>query len=127
MSDYPRLKEMGVQNPDQIEKFTHYTVGETDVLRIVYRRKPGSFLPVSRRYKFPLVKKKVLHDAATGLTQPIYESLPAFREVLNELERLQQEHDDTGDVAAQIRQEMQHLEEDVTMRLQHIKTLLDRM
>ncbi|MEM7564660.1 MAG: DUF3461 family protein, partial [Pseudomonadota bacterium] len=60
MSEYPRLAEMGIQNPQQIEKFAVYTVGNTDILRIIYDRKPGSLLPVSRRYKFPQVKNSVL-------------------------------------------------------------------
>ena len=49
MSNYPRLSEMGIQNPEQIEKFAIYTVGHTDILRVIYNRKKGSLLPVSRR------------------------------------------------------------------------------
>ena len=32
MSDYPRLTEMGINNPRQIEKFAVYTVEHTDIL-----------------------------------------------------------------------------------------------
>jgi len=39
VSDYPKLREMGIQHPEEIEKFAVYTVGNTDILSIVYDRK----------------------------------------------------------------------------------------
>ena len=53
MSNYPKLTEMGIQHPEEIEKFAVYTVGNTDILQVTYDRKKGSLLPVIRRYKFP--------------------------------------------------------------------------
>ena len=127
MSDYPRLTEMGVQNPQEIEKFAVYTVGHTDVLRIIYDRKKGSLLPVSRRYKFPQVKKSVLVDSGTRQTETLFESTPAFREALHELEQLKREREEGQDLAALIREEMRHLEEDIALRTQYINSLLDRL
>ena len=127
MSKYPRLAEMGVQNPGQIEKFAVYTVGKTDVLRIIYDRKKGSLLPVSRRYKFPQVKKSVMVDSGTRKTQVVYESTPAFREALHELEELKLIREKGLDLAAMIREELKHLEEDIALRTQYIRSLVDRL
>ena len=127
MSDYPRLTEMGVQNPQEIEKFAIYTVGHTDVLRIIYDRKKGSLLPVSRRYKFPQVKKSVLVDSGTRQTETLFESTPAFREALHELEQLKRAREEGQDLAALIREEIRHLEEDIALRTQYINSLLDRL
>ena len=127
MSDYPRLAEMGVQNPQQIEKFAVYTVGNTDILRVIYDRKPGSLLPVSRRYKFPQVKNSVLVDSGTRQTEVIYESVPAFREALSELEKLKTEKEKGADLASLIRQEMKLLEEDISLRTQYINSLIDKL
>jgi hypothetical protein len=127
MSEYPRLTEMGVQNPQEIEKFAVYTVGNTDVLRIIYDRKPGSLLPVSRRYKFPQVKKSVMVDSGTDKAKMMYESSGAFREALSELERLKTEREKGQDVAALIREEIRHLEEDIALRTQYINSLIDRL
>ena len=127
MSDYPKLTEMGVQHPEEIEKFAIYTVGRTDVLRIIYDRKKGSLLPISRRYKFPQVKKSVIVDSGTRQTETLFESTPAFREALHELEQLKLARQQGQDLAAMIREEFQHLEEDIALRSQYIKTLLDKL
>lgn len=127
MSDYPKLTEMGVQNPAEIEKFAVYTVGHTDILRIIYNRKKGSLLPVSRRYKFPQVKKSVLVDSGTRQTEIVYESLPAFREALHELEQLKLERSKGQDLKALLTEEIKHLEEDIALRTQYIQTLIDKL
>jgi hypothetical protein len=127
MSDYPRLSEMGVQHPEEIEKFAVYTVGRTDILRIIYDRKKGSLLPVSRRYKFPQLKKSVLVDSGTRQTDIVYESVPAFREALHELELLKAERARGLDYKALLREEIKHLEEDIALRTQYIQTLIDKL
>ena len=127
MSNYPRLEEMGVKNPHEIEKFAVYTVGTTDVLRIIYDRKPGSLLPVSRRYKFPQAKKSVMVDSGTDKAQMMFESVGAFREAVHELEQLRAEREKGQDVAALIREELRLLEEDIALRTQYINSLVDRL
>lgn len=127
MSNYPKLTEMGVQHPEQIEKFAVYTIGNTDVLRIIYDRKKGSLLPVSRRYKFPQVKRSMIVDSGTRQTETLFESTPAFREALHELEQLKLERVKGQDVAAMIKQEFKHLQEDIALRTQYIQTLLDKL
>ncbi len=78
MSKYPKLTEMGIRHPEEIEKFAVYTVGKTDVLQIAYSRKKGSLLPVIRRYKFPQVKESVMVDSGTRKTQTCMPALPHF-------------------------------------------------
>lgn len=127
MSDYPRLTEMGIMNPHEIEKFAIYTVGHIDVLHITYARKKGSLLPVSRRYKFPQQKKSVLVDSGTRQTEVVYESVGPFREALHELEQLKIERQKGHDLAALIKEELRLLEEDIALRLQYINSLVDKL
>ena len=127
MKNYPRLKEMGIQNPQQIEKFAVYTTDELDVLRVIYARKKGSLLPVSKNYKFARIKKSVLVDSGTRQTEIIYESDPAFREALSELEHLKIEKSQTDDLATLIAEEVRLLEEDVALRIEYIKSLTKKI
>ncbi len=127
MKNYPRLKEMGVQNPHQIEKFSIYSTDEFEILRIVYAREKGSLLPVSRKYKFRRIKKTVLVDSGTRQTDILYESAPAFREALSELEAIKVEKEQTHDLAALISEEIRLLKEDVALRTEYIHTLLERL
>ena len=127
MSEFPKLREMGVDHPREIEKFAFYTVGNHDILRIVYDRKKGSLLPVSKRYKFPRVKQSVLVDSGTRQTETLFESSGAFREALTELEQVIRERKHGTDVAAMIREEFRMLQEDIALRTQYIESLLDKL
>ena len=127
MSDFPQLDEMGIQNPQEIEKFAVYTVGNTDILRIIYDRKKGSLLPVSKRYKFPQVKKSVMVDSGTRQAQTMFESTPAFRQALHELEQLKLMREKGQDLKKLLSEEIRHLEEDIALRAQYIQSLIDRL
>ena len=127
MKNYPRLKEMGVQHPQQIKKFAIYTTDDFDILRIVYAREKGSLLPVSRKYKFHRVKKTVMVDSGTRQTEIIYESADAFREALSELQHLQDDKADSADLSELISEEVRLLEEDVAMRIEYIKALTKKI
>ena len=127
MSKYPRLTEMGVENPRDIEKFAIYTVGRTDILHIIYDRKKGSLLPVSIRFKFPQVKKSVLVDSGTGKSETLFESSGAFREALHELEQLKASKGIREDLAAMIKEEVRLLEEDMALRIAYINTLIEKL
>ncbi len=127
MKNYPRLKEMGILNPQEIEKFSVYTLGNLDVLRIIYARKKGSLLPVSKNFKFPRVKQSVVVDSGTRQTEIIYESNLAFREALDELEDLKMEKSATTGLSELIAEEVRLLEEDMKLRIEYIKSLIKRI
>ena len=111
----------------QIEKFAIYTIGNTDVLQIVYDRKKGSLLPVIRRYKFPQVKESVLVDSGTRQTEVIWQSTPAFREAVHELETLKKERAAGQDLKAMLKEEIRLLQEDIALRAQYIDSLIDQI
>ena len=127
MSNYPHLTEMGILNPEQIEKFAIYSTDSLDVLRIIYERKKGSLLPFSKNYKFPRVKKSVLVDSGTRETAIVFESTEAFRSALHELEALKIDKSKGEDLAALILAEIQYLEEDIALRTEYIKTLVGKI
>ena len=127
MSNYPHLTEMGILNPQEIEKFAIYSTDKLDVLRIIYQRKKGSLLPVSKNYKFPRVKKSHLVDSGTRETALVFESTDALRSALHELEALKVDKSKGEDLAALILAEVQFLEEDIALRTEYIKSLLGQI
>ena len=127
MKNYPRLNEMGILNPQEIEKFSVYTTENLDVLRIIYARKKGSLLPVSKNFKFSRVKRPVVVNSGTRQTEVIYESNPAFREALSELENLKMEKSAAVDLSELISEEIRLLEEDMKLRVEYIKSLVKRI
>ena len=127
MSNYPHLTEMGILNPQEIEKFAVYSTDKLDVLRIIYERKKGSLLPVSKNFKFPRIKKSHLVDSGTRDTAIIFESTEAFRSALHELEALKVDKSKGEDLAALILAEIQFLEEDIALRTEYIKSLVGKI
>ena len=126
MSKYPVLNEMGVQNPGEIARYELYMVDHTDILRIVYDRKKGSILPVSRRYKFPQIKKSTMVDSGSRQTEVLYESSQEFRNAVSELDKLLDTKKDKKASDAAILEEIEHLEQDVAHRIAYLKSLLDK-
>lgn len=127
MSNYPHLTEMGILNPQEIEKFAVYSTDELDVLRIIYERKKGSLLPVSKNFKYPRVKKSVIVDSGTRETAIVSESTGAFRNALHNLEQLKVAKSRGDDLKALILAEIRYLEEDIALRTEYIKTLANKI
>jgi len=122
MKNYPHLAEMGVVNPQQIDNYSVNSIGYTDVLRIVYERPKGSLLPLSKTYKFPRVQQ-----TAKGQADVTMNSDPAFRAAIGELQDVLESKGKDQDVTAAIVEELRLLEEDIALRSQCIKRLLDEI
>ncbi|MCP4874287.1 MAG: hypothetical protein GY896_02270, partial [Gammaproteobacteria bacterium] len=56
-----------------------------------------------------------------------FESTPAFREALHELEQLRHSREQGLDLAALIKDELKLLEEDIALRTQYIQSLVDKL
>lgn len=123
--NYPHLSEMGVTNPQQIEKYAVNSISNTDALRIFYERPKGSILAISRTYKFPRVQRTA--NAANGEAKVTMESNPSFRAALDELQDILKAKDNNLDVAGAILAELRLLEEDIALRNECIKRLVGKI
>lgn len=52
MSEFPTLNKMGITSVDQIDRYTLRHQGDTDVLKIYYKRPKGSLLSRSKKFSF---------------------------------------------------------------------------
>jgi len=127
MKTYPHLSEMGVLNPQQIDKFSVNSIDYTDVLRISYERPKGSVLPQSRTYKFPRIQKSTVVDSGTGTAGVAMESNPALRAALEELQDILRTKGNNKNVADAILEELRLLEEDVALRREYLKVLAGKI
>lgn len=127
MSKHKVLTSMGIQNPGEIARFELYSVDHTDILRIIYDRKKGSILPVTRKYRFPQIKKSTMVDSGTRKTQVLYESSAELRHAVEELETLMKARKTTAAGKEALVNEIRLLEEDFTARINYIKALVDKM
>ena len=127
MPDYPTLTEMGINNPGEIERFSLSTVNHTDILRIVYKRKKGSLLPASKRFRFGRAAKTVIADSGTRKTEVVHEISPFVQKAVRELEQIISAKGSAVEHAKLIREEVRRLNEEVAGRLAYIESLLDEM
>ncbi|MGR3913871.1 MAG: DUF3461 family protein [Gammaproteobacteria bacterium] len=124
---YPTLTEMGINNPGEIERFSLNTINNTDILRIVYKRKKGSLLPASKRFRFGRAAKTVIADSGTRKTEVVHEISPFVQKAVRELEQILEAKSESVVQAKVIKEEVQRLHEEVASRLAYIESLLDDM
>ncbi|MDA8002605.1 MAG: DUF3461 family protein [Alphaproteobacteria bacterium] len=124
---YPTLTEMGINNPGEIERFSLNTINNTDILRIVYKRKKGSLLPASKRFRFGRASRSVIADSGTRKTEIIHEISPFVQKAVAELEQLLAAKKKGKVQASLVKEELQRLHEDVASRVKYIESLLDEM
>lgn len=125
MKNYPTLTEMGINNPEQIERFSLSTSNNTDHLRIIYRRKKGSLLPGSKRFEFGRASKTIVTDSGSRKTQVVYEISPFVQKAVEELEHIVNDKKTHLEHAAIVKDELQRLHQEMTSRLSYIETLID--
>jgi|TARA_B110000977_G_scaffold190247_1_gene260792 hypothetical protein len=127
MKNYPTLTEMGINNPEQIERFSLTTSNNTDHLRIIYRRKKGSFLPGSKRFEFGRASKTIVTDSGSRQTQVVYEISPFVQKAIEELEYIVNNKKTSVENATIVKDELRRLHQEMTSRLAYIESLIDDM
>lgn len=126
-SAYPTLTEMGVESPKQIDKYYITSVNLVDVLRIVYERPEHSLLPSSRTYKFPRVQENGAAAGEGGISGAVMKTHPKLRSALQELQIVLEAKSSTRTLATDILEEIELLEEDIAMRSETLKVLVNRI
>ena len=90
---FPMLTEMGVR---RFREISHYTLRQdgpkNDVLKVHYKRRKGSLLPVTRKYAFGRAMKTVVADGGTSRLEDTFEISPYLLDALAELDRLVEEN-----------------------------------
>ncbi len=127
MSNTPTLTEMGINNPGEIERYSLNTTNNVDILRIVYKRKKGSFLPTSKRFEFGRSRKNVVADSGSGKTEDLHVISPFLQNAINELDGIINAKKSDIEHAKLVKQELQHLHNDIGSRLAYIESLIDEM
>ncbi len=124
MNKYPQLTAMGIQHPEEIEKFFVSSVSRNDVLRIVYARQKASLLPISRTYRFPRIQTAV--DSGTGMQHAgtTLQTDPKLRLALDELQALLDDKGRGQVVKETMLEELEALQEEVAVRLERMKALV---
>ncbi|MDH5355975.1 MAG: DUF3461 family protein [Gammaproteobacteria bacterium] len=127
MSNYPTLTEMGINNPGEVERYSLNTVDNTDIIRIIYKRKKGSFLPASKRFEFGRSSKTIVADSGTMETEIVHEISPFVQKAIAELDKILDSKKSTIEHAKLVKEELRQLHQEMSSRLAYIDSLIDDM
>lgn len=121
---YPTLKAMGVMSPDQIVRYDLID-GELhdDILRLRYQRPAGSFLPVTRIYRFARTPRA--SDSAAGMVD--YEIAPTLSAALLELDAIVADKSERKVAIADIRARLSALDGEIRSELKSLQVALKKL
>jgi len=125
--NYPSLHEMGVKNPEDISRYSLHNVNDVDLLRVVYKRKKGSLLPHSKKFRFPRTKRMVAADSGSNTNEILSEISPFLNKVIDELHQIVELKHTHQEHKVIILDELNRLEEEVHTRMTYIKSLVDKL
>jgi hypothetical protein len=124
---YPTLHEMGIENSEDIERYSLQTTNNIDILRIVYKRKKGSLLPTSKKFRFGRSKKMIVTDSGSNSTEIIHEVSPFVVKATDELNQLINTHHSIHEQKEIILEEITRLEEETNTRISYLKSLVEKL
>ena len=127
MNKYPRLREMGIQHPEQIDGYTISSVFYDTPTTNIYTRPAGSLLPTSRSYRFPRVQKSLPSGGDKQQANVVLETDQVFREAVAELRELMAARSHKQTVAEELLAAINSLEEDITARTAALKKLAEQL
>ena len=130
MSDYPTLNAMGITSVDNIDRYTLRHQGETDVLKIYYKRPKGSFLARTKKFSFVRGRNRIPLEARnTKAFEDMQNISPQLIMALNELKQLDATSTpiDPVDPRQAILSDLEHLEKVITAKTEELRQKINRL
>ena len=127
MSSYPTLTEMDINRAEEIRHYTLHQEGKTDVLKVFYKRKKGSFLPDRKTFKFGRSAKMISTGDMNNPTRETYEISPFLQSALSELDGLLKKQDSVVDKKQHIIDRMKQIEIEIQASHEEVRSLLKEL
>ncbi|GGK65185.1 DUF3461 family protein [Amphritea balenae] len=124
---FQTLKEMGFENPHDIERFTTRTENDVDVLKVYLHRHQGDWMAKSKKFKF---KRKHTNVSVEGGLVPYRASTepsPYYLRALSELEKLVAQDKSVKDKKELLLDEIEHLEKVVARKVEDIRRQIEEL
>lgn len=124
---YSMLADMGIVNPEQIDRYSLQSSGDVDVLRVIYKREKGSLLPSSKKFKFPRNVRYIEQDAGNKKSETISEVSPGLSKAIVELHSIVNQKHTRAEQKEIIEDEILRLEEEISTRVTYLKSLVKNL
>ena len=130
MSDYPTLEKMGIKSIEDVDKYTLRHQGDSDVLKIYYKRAKGSFLSRSKKFTFVRGRRGIpmeLRDTKTF--ENLAKISPQLLMALDELKKLnaRRKEIEPVDPKQKFLSDLDHMEKVMTTKMDEIRRQINEL
>ncbi|SIO01042.1 DUF3461 family protein [Salinivibrio sp. ES.052] len=124
---YQQLKNIGVEHPEKIERYSLRQEASYDTLKIYFSKQKGDLFARSMKFKYPRQRKNVVVDSGTGRSREVTEINRSLSLVIDELDQIVQHEHTEQDVKQKVLTDLRHLEKVVTSKIAEIEAELDKL
>ena len=130
MSDYPTLEKMGIKSVENVDKYTLRHQGDSDVLKIYYKRPKGSFLSRSKKFTFVRGRRGIpmeLRD--TKAFENVAKISPQLLMALEELKKLDARRKEIEpiDPKQKFLSDLDHMEKVMSTKMEEIRRQINEL
>ena len=116
---YDNLKSLGINNPDDIDRYSLRQEANNDILKIYFAK--------SVKFKYPRQRKTIVADNAGQGYKEIHEISANLRYVIDELDQICQRDQVEVDLKRKILDDLRHLESVVANKITEIESDLEKL
>lgn len=124
---YETLRELGVTDLDQIERYTLRQEGDEDILKIYFKRKKGDLFAHSVKFRHGRAKKMVQVDSGTHKYKEVSEISPTMQKLARELDQVVNHDESVADFKKRILGDIDHLEKVIQRKLDQLRADIDTL
>jgi hypothetical protein len=128
MLDYPNLEQLGVTSIDDVIKYTLIREARFDVLKVYYKRQPGSFLAQSKKFYFTRGQNHI-ESSSINKNHQNQHVAPQLLLVIEELRTLMTHKpaQKRAEVKANINERLDSLESVIESKIYHLSQQLKNL
>ncbi len=125
---FPHLTGLGIQELNQIERYSLRQEAQKDVLKIYFLKQKGELFAKSVKFKYPRQVKNVLVDSGSQKYREITEINRNLTLVIDELNKITKPTKVTEvDVKQKILSDLRHLEKVVSSKIAEVEADLEKL
>lgn len=125
---FANLIGLGIQDPQQIERYSLRQEAHKDVLKIYFRKQKGELFAKSVKFKYPRQIKNVLVDSGSHKYKEVTEINRNLTLVIDELNKITKPVKLAAvDVKQKILSDLRHLEKVVSSKIAEIEADLEKL
>lgn len=121
------LTAMGVEDVQDIERYSTRIEGDIDVLKIYFHRHHGEWFAKSKKFKFKRLHKNIKVNEGLVPYRATTESSPYFLRAIAELDQLVSQEKTTLDRKEQLLEELGHLEKVVSRKIEDLRRQIEEL